>query len=316
MIKERTLLILGAGASCPYGYPSGAKLRKELYDHLKLTSSLNAHMDTNREAIKQFCTAFKYSELRSIDSFLAKRGQDEIILPNGNNAYPLSTYSDIGKLGIASLLFEVEKKNAELKEPDEDHWFQYLWHHLADDVTRDEFKACAQNLKIITFNYDRLLEQYLYMALINTYGLSKIQAFDYLAAINIVHVYGALQPLEQRGYGVKPSPLLDTANCIKVIPEVRNDTSPEFEKAKDLIVWANKIAFLGFSFDPLNVKRLGFPELTNYSKDFYLTQYGMTLAEAKLATHLLRIHERPEIIDEKFTQLKTLAYLREVGLFH
>ena len=30
MIMEKTVFILGAGASCPYGYPDGKKLRTEI----------------------------------------------------------------------------------------------------------------------------------------------------------------------------------------------------------------------------------------------------------------------------------------------
>ena len=30
MIKEETVFILGAGASCPYGYPDGKELREQI----------------------------------------------------------------------------------------------------------------------------------------------------------------------------------------------------------------------------------------------------------------------------------------------
>jgi len=33
MIKEKTVLILGAGASKPYGFPTGEELRREIIDN-------------------------------------------------------------------------------------------------------------------------------------------------------------------------------------------------------------------------------------------------------------------------------------------
>ena len=35
MIEEDTVFILGAGASCPYGFPDGKKLRSEIFDRFE-----------------------------------------------------------------------------------------------------------------------------------------------------------------------------------------------------------------------------------------------------------------------------------------
>jgi hypothetical protein len=77
MIKTKTLFILGAGASNPFGYPTGAKLRDLIIEQKERRSILNVLNVYGDDDIKpferhqeSFIDEFRKSSVYSIDSFL------------------------------------------------------------------------------------------------------------------------------------------------------------------------------------------------------------------------------------------------------
>lgn len=323
MINVKTLLIVGAGASVPYGYPTGKELRDELCDPNKLR---NLSHKTHEAGIAEFCRVFRAAQKSSIDTFLAQRGDDYI----GKSSL---TFGAFGKLAIARRLIECENLKS-LLWPDEDHWLEYLWNLMsADDLPKSEF--ANNQLKIISFNYDRVIEHYLQTVLENHYGVGYAEAAELRKSIDIVHVYGNLQDLDKRPYGVSPVDLAEVAECIKVIPEAREANDESFEKAKEMIGWANKICFIGFGFDLTNVRRLGITgsplhKLFGQNVDgkrygvsqFGFTQYGMTKGDIEKARSLLNggLTITPGIIGrdvntKNIEKLKTLGYLRRIDFF-
>ncbi|MGZ8190681.1 MAG: hypothetical protein ACXWTS_05565 [Methylococcaceae bacterium] len=317
MIESKTLLIVGAGASVPYGYPAGIQLRNELCASQNLKGLPPHKVDS--KGIEFFCQHFKESQLYSIDAFLAKRGANSIgKQPSGAGSY-FGTYEEYGKLAIAYKLIERENMST-LFEPtrdvdgNADHWLQYLWNHMSSDVAKTEFQN--NQLKIVSFNYDRVLEQYLQTAIERTYGVNETEAGALRKFIEIVHVYGNLQDLEKRAYGKTPDDFSEVANCIRVIPEARKADDEQFEKAKEMIAWAENICFIGFGFDKTNVERLGFrPDHDyGYSKKIYSTLYGITPPEGYAAQKLLGSNFRVAP-SGALSRHKSLEYLRHTGFF-
>jgi hypothetical protein len=310
MIKPKTLLIVGAGASVPYGYPTGKTLRDELCTYSKLTDLHTKDM-VHEYGVKFFCQHFYASQSYSIDAFLAKRGKDEIGNYSGSwSSQTYGTYENCGKLAIAHRLTQREISENLIVSPD-DHWLQYLW-NMMNDVPKNEFKK--NNLKIISFNYDRVIEHYFQNVIEHDYGVSHNEAAELRNSIEIVHVYGTLQSLDERPYGVEPKNLYKVANCIKVIPEAREIDDTEFKKAAEMIQWAERICFIGFSFDPINVRRLGFPNHELSTKSIYFTRYGLTSKETLAASKSLG--SSFDFLDYPgLNTYKTLQYIREEGVF-
>ena len=313
MIKRKTMLIIGAGASAPYGYPVGASLKQQLQDPSNL---IDLETKFHKDEINKFCQMFKLAGRYSIDSFLSHQ----------------MNYAEIGKSAIANQLIKHETLE-NLTKPIEDHWLEYVWNQMtANDLPKTEFTD--NQLKIISFNYDRVVEQYLQTVIKNYYGVDIEEAINLQKTIEIVHVYGMLQDLDKRPYGNKPSDLSEVANCIKVIPEDRKTEDKEFEKAKEMIDWAEKICFIGFGFDKTNLHRLGFPNHLPMSKmwgnridgtKYGFTQYGMTKHEIDAARKLLNggrilpanaIRRTIDIDNaQKISKLKTLDYFKYTGFF-
>lgn len=313
MIETKTLLIIGAGASVPYGYPTGSQLKDMLCD-VNNSQSLKEYMlnilnmGGRKEVIEVFCQQFRASPDNSIDVFLGKRkGQYISKLINGVTVKCKLTYEDFGKLAIANQLIKCEKIDS--LNPNDDNWLQYLWNHMNNDVI-DDFKS--NKLKIVTFNYDRVIEQYFQTAIESSYGVETEVATNLReSTIDIVHVYGSLQSLDERAYGAKSDNIGEVANSVRVISEAREEKDTEFKKAHAMIAWADKICFIGFGFDSTNLRRLGFPNHDCSDKTIYSTQFERTAYEISDAEKLLG----KDFIDKHTSNkhLKTLACVRESG---
>jgi len=289
MITKPTLFILGAGASIPYGFPSGATLRNRICEAAShkasgLAYSMFRHLGFEMEEVHEFATAFRDSRLASIDSFLSRRRE----------------YSDIGKLVIAALLIPSEQE-AEFNLNVDDDWYFYLWNAIISNVS-DISELSFNQLRIFTFNYDRSIERYLHTAIINTFNVSNEEALEALSHFNIHHVYGSLglygyiDDFENsvRAYSGEHSKeaIQVAASKIRVIPEARSDDAI-FIKAKEAFNWAEHVCFLGFGFDSLNIERLGFNsvnssesgELWNryLNKNVVTSAYGRTRSQMDFA---------------------------------
>lgn len=288
MITKPTLLVLGAGASMPYGFPSGSGLRKQICDastghtnHLVELLVMNCRVSSND--VVDFAKCFMQSRIASIDSFLSRRPE----------------YSEMGKAAIAALLIPKEIETQFDSEISDD-WYFALWNALVSDVSELE-QLAANKIRIITFNYDRSLERYLHTAIKNTFpNVSEEDALKSLSYFNIQHVYGSLGKYglennqDTRAYTAKLNSLsLNVATKgLKVIPEARDDDSI-FNEAKEAFKWAENVCFLGFGYDSLNVKRLGFKEIVDSRNEssvpskIVASTFGLTDAEVEIARYAL-----------------------------
>jgi len=268
MITKRTVLVLGAGASVPFGFPSGGQLLEEICDKLSSENSeefkfLLLYAPKPRDIIT-FRDALSRSGQPSVDAFLENRTE----------------FIDVGKGAIAMALLPYERTEALFEGKRPENWYQYLFNLLSTS-----FQKFDQNkLSIITFNYDRSLEHYLFTALKNTYKLTDQKCAETLSLIPIIHVYGKLGPLpweriEREFFNSQTNAVPFDSTCdpnlishenyewykniwfnlakdnIKIIHEGIEDDK-EFNKAHQLLKSAERICFLGFGYHEINLERL------------------------------------------------------------
>jgi hypothetical protein len=282
----------------PYGFPSGAGLRR-LLCNAEYMLELTRYGDYSEREIRRFCDVFLKSGMASIDAFLARRGEHEVFSDG-------RTFSEIGKAGIAFSLIRCENSHKLFDFDINDHWYQYLWQFIGDSL--DDIGK--NQLSIITFNYDRSLEMYLLLAIQHAFGVSEDEAAYHLKKIPITHVYGQIGDLmclsgsedNSRSYAPDTSSrnVATGAAGIKVIAEHRED-GPEFAKAHAAIAEAERICFLGFGFDTTNVRRLDIEQLlkTRFEKSWfaspltYASTLGMLHAERQSVIRLLSPAWRP-----------------------
>jgi hypothetical protein len=258
MIDIPTVLVLGAGASAPLGFPTGQGLKKQICSRDFRQGSTVQVLNTlgfESDSIGSFTHALNQSGRPSVDAFLEYRND----------------FLDIGKAAIAVVLLPLEKTGT-LFKPENSNWYELLFGVLCDGTP---FEKVDQNkLSVITFNYDRSLEQYLFTALKNSYNKSDKECAGKLSRFPIVHVHGSLGALPWQTGSLIPV-VYDSegetacvgraASNIKIIPEATIDT-PEFHQAHKLISEAERLMFLGFGYHPKNMERL-VPQSVKVPKD-------------------------------------------------
>lgn len=315
MITSPVVLVLGAGASAPYGLPVGSGLRDRILNmsHASLSElPVLDHNGRRPEAVHHFTHEFRRSRYYSIDAFLGRRPE----------------YADLGKAAIAATLLpmeDVEKAvgDAGIPEDRKDDWMQYLLHTM--DAPWEEFGG--NRVSFITFNYDRSLELCLEVALQHRYGKSADEARAMRQCFPIVHVYGSLGSLDPTAsdfvpYGVGNDArhyIAKAARGIQVIPEGRED-SPELMRARELLEQADRLAFLGFGFDPVNVRRLGGemiraggrPDGQNgwIQKRFAATAIGMSPQERTMAAKSISMENAHTVAIYGMQHMRSLELLR------
>lgn len=291
MILAKTVFILGAGASAPYGFPLGQGLRELICD---LDGSQHAAAEILRRAgftdteVAAFAQEFATSGLRSIDAFLANR----------------TDWEKVGKAALAAFLLRSERLEA-LNSVDgvrgRSDWYGELWNSMVADVQRPEQLIQKNAIKFITFNYDRSLEAFLHGAVRATFKLDDSEAFAVWSQFPIHHVYGSLGDYEPGvGHGVYGLPkgngntetaaIEQACASIKVVPAVRH--AEDDAVARAMLTWADRVLILGFGFDPINCHRLGIGEVVtersgtragSAKPTIFATVMGLTGAEESSA---------------------------------
>ena len=282
MITDDTLFILGAGASLPYGYPTGKDLRriicKEFPQDYSTLLNRKASPDPDYfgdEVIyiaQNFADYFFKSSTPSIDLFLAR---------NHN-------FSDIGRTAIALSIWKSERNSCFREDVDQSQdWYSYLYHRITETLTEpDNHKLIEQNkISFITFNYDRSLEFFLYESILNSFtSITRTQPpkADFLP-FSFQHVYGQLAPLPWQGsssldYAAKLNGF-ELNQIYENIRVIYDRTDDNLTKIKEQISKANRVFFLGFGFAKENLEALGIPDLLTGEQKIFGTAYGMTEKE-------------------------------------
>lgn len=285
MIDTPTLFILGAGASVPYGYPTGLDLRAEIvkYYAKHLQDALEDESDyTNVDRVRyqrdaeEFMGVFRDSSIYSIDKFLSLN----------------PSLAQKGKLSITLNMLEHEKKSQfrELIEKEEyrwQDWYMLLFNRMISTFKNsDDFENFKNNkIAFITFNYDRSLEFFLYDSFTNAFTDQRNKIDEHhkdegnlsgLFPFPIVHVYGQVGTsgwaANGRTYRLPYNffDILGLSEGIRVIGERTNGIE---DRIDDLFRKYERIFFLGFSYADENLEALGIPD--NLTKEHLI--FGTTL---------------------------------------
>lgn len=279
MIKERTVFILGAGASAPYGYPVGKDLRKEIISQYlgdcqrylernKPNNRLRAHGVADA---KHFAEMFDKSGTESIDLFLA-------INPE---------FMQDGKRAIIFRILIAERRSRfreAMEDPNQD-WYSYLLKKLTEGLTKkDAYKHfCENNVAFITFNYDRSLEHFLYEALVNRFNeIDRGEIRKQIGELPIIHIFGQVAGLDWQDmpskieYG-RDVGLIDVEKLIDNLQIVYEEgqEGKDVVEARMLIADAERIFFLGIGYAEENLKVLKVPEGISLNTKMYGTVLGL-----------------------------------------
>ncbi len=289
------MYILGAGASCEIGLPSGEKLKKDISPHLriKLDESQNQHIEGDRH----------------IASFIIKRIKDnakdsDSLVTDANqiaNALPLSDSIDnyinchrdsnnikmLGKAAIIDRISQSEERSklfnigkSQLNDRLENTWYLEFFKTVSVNRRFQEFKrALINEVEFVVFNYDRCLEKFLFVGIQVHYGVSKHEALDVIKKLSIHRPYGSLGEFGgDEDYG-----FIDISESPQKIDGIRTFTEEKDvdvrEDITDALSECTKLVFLGFAFHDTNMKFFKSCYGAHDKINIYATTLGISSAD-------------------------------------
>lgn len=284
-MEKRTVLILGAGASKPYGFPSGPGLVDKIVNEFpglseKLGKSRRQQILVDHA--KGFVQVLKKSRRLSIDTFLEYH----------------ENYRDTGKVAIAGILLpiETEKNLYDNVEKGQD-WYRHICNWLMD-CPLSNFPR--HPISIITYNYDRSLEHCLHEALENSYDISSQVAATHMKKIPIIHIHGQLGFLPwQEGIGCRIGytgntddtylgHIVNASKSIRIIFENTEDTDSAIAAAREELKKAKAVIFMGFGYDEVNLKRLNLARTIHGNVPIVGTSLGLEEPQKTAKEKLLK----------------------------
>jgi hypothetical protein len=299
MINDKVTLVLGAGASAPYGFPLGTSLMLSVISKLnnqsthfdQKISTVLSDMGFDYQAQRMFINELRGAHQPSIDAFLQERGQEFLGIGKAAIAAALIPYEDLD--GLLSLENELSATVQNQR------WYGYLLNLMG---TYRDFGD--NHLSIITFNYDRSLEYFLFNAIKHRFNLNDEKALRLLQTIPIVHVYGQLgkfdfhDPTNGRPYSTELS--VDTVKrCIHEIHlmyDIRDegDFVRSNQESFKLIQSAHRLIFFGFGYHEKNLERLKLREFFT-GEDIIAGFYGRKAGETDRDLALIEQYSPPGI---------------------
>jgi hypothetical protein len=261
------VLVLGAGASTPYGFPTGNLLRTRILEDFSYETNVSGEIvpqiltsvrqpeifPFTPEQCARFRDEFRLAQTYSIDAFIERRAEE---------------FQEIGKFAIAHRLRRCESEAALF---DTGNWYQAFWNRVLPNgfTTPHEFT-------VITFNYDRSLRHYLKRAAEAALGPAYEDGVE--ERVRIIPLHGGFWNAPGNApYGSdeeRHTPAF--AASIRLPHEFQEDDSisKEFNDARAYLNYAKRIFILGFGFDETNTRRL-FEDLDLSKAEIYATGVGL-----------------------------------------
>jgi hypothetical protein len=270
MITEKTVFVLGAGASFPYRYPIGEALK---------TNICNGQLFKKIALIKNHIPPEDKHDIKT-ETFVALANKLVDRLKQSPDSIDLFLYSNpelsnIGKMAILLNIFHAERESISITEcVDGGDWYSRIFYEMRRGFT--DPTNCIEfgdnNVVFITFNYDRSLEHFFYNGLINSFEKnSQKEILETLNKIPIHHVYGKIAPFVWEDIGDINTIAIDHLKSVtwerfhksinfKTLFGLKDNIKTIYERQQmnydvvhDYLKDAKRVFFLGFGFADENM---------------------------------------------------------------
>ena len=338
MPNNKTLFVVGAGASSEAQLPTGYELKEQIADKLDIKYA-NGYTQTSGDQVID----------AAIRKHLRDAGEEVDINPylhacwRVRDAMPqaisidnfIDTHSDdkkielCGKLAIVSSILEAERNSllyvSDLNRYNKinfdnifNTWYSSLMMLLTENCSKERLAERLRSVVFVVFNYDRCVEHFLHGSLMNYYGISSDEAGELVSEIEIYHPYGVVGELPWKGgtsvrFGATPGSvkLLALAGEIKTFTEGTDTGSSEVLAIRRSIGEAGKVIFLGFAYHKQNIALMS-PEFSSLARPkCFGTAYGVSDSDTDLISRELKLF----LMRESMSNITVNNKLSCTGLF-
>lgn len=213
---------------------------------------------------------------------------------------------EIGKFALSFHLIGYEdailKDNCYESKP---NWLKIF----VEKYIKEIYNNKELNFKIITFNYDRTIEHFIYQHLTEELLITEIEAVSFInCRLEVIHIYGKIGNLEWQDktsfikFGEKNDNSIFVDYAIKNVQLIGTRIEPEVQNRIDEILSnASKVIFLGYGFDSENNRLLN---IDSESKIIY-TKYGLSVNDENDFIERYNSNNKEGFNEKCFELLKT-----------
>lgn len=289
MFNPRTVFIIGAGASCELGLPSGDGLMAEILRALDTSNERHGFKNNRiqRALMSRVERDHGWNWTGPMQKYQALAHKITQALPHARS---IDTYLDsqkedgdtvlLGKLAIAECILRAEKGSYLATGTDPsgkklgDSWYRPLGRILTAGHQASDLSQLFANVSFVVFNYDRCLELYLLKMVMEYFNVDEASALGALSTATVIHVYGQVGTI-WRGRGAQnfvpfgggrddDIDLAEVASGIRTYTESIDSVS--IERIRLLVKEAQTLVFMGFGFIAQNMTLLGPPVGSNATR--------------------------------------------------
>jgi hypothetical protein len=274
--------VIGAGVSAEFGMPVGGVLKGRVaaaltsgFNEIRLTLVADNWPEDKIDRHADFgaTLARVIGNFASIDEALHfHSGNKEII--------------DIGKIAIANEIVKAERNsnlygamagNESLKASCRETWARHFLELALSTTKLTDIKRLFANLTVIDFNYDRILEQHIYLTLQREIDVPQEVAGECLSSLRVLRPYGSIGPLDwQNASGIALGG--EIIKLVSISSRIRTYTeevqSEDIANIKAAIEAAHTIVVLGFGYHKQNVEILSHTG-ANKPRRIFMTTYAI-----------------------------------------
>jgi hypothetical protein len=282
MIRNPTVFVIGAGAGADIEMCVGETLMhkiaadvnirfeggtKQVSGDYWITETLRSLARNQSKDGNEF-----YGAGRNIATGVGYAGSIDNYIHNHRKNEAIKT---VGKIAIVKNIIAYEKQSSVFidsnKHPPRfrnvagvvESWLHSFIRLIGDGlVVGENLDNIFANIAVVTFNYDRCLEHFLWKALQERFGIGTENAKDLVDRLEVLHAYGRVAPLDWQEKGGlhfggdphnnKPDLAALSANIRTYNEEVEDKVL--IDKIHDRMLWAERVVFLGFHFHQQNVE--------------------------------------------------------------
>jgi hypothetical protein len=296
MLHRATTFVIGAGASAGFGFPVGVKLAENIAEGLDLNFEWGnrqikgsatvydgikrALPELGNQGAFDLCHRIRKGLVHydSIDDYVEAAASEEVAI-----AAKIAIFENIAKAERTSSLAKLgSHENAEQIASLRASWPAQLLRLALRGVRHSDISGLFGSISVVSFNYDRALEHYLYWALMDLAFPEEV-IVRAIKSLAVYHPYGTLGALPWQGkpsvpFGGAHADLAVAYSSIRTYSEQLEDKS-ELRKIETAVRDSETVVFLGFGFHKQNVDLLSAP--IRERKEVFATACGVSNSQRR-----------------------------------
>jgi hypothetical protein len=298
MFSQKTVFVVGAGASAEVGLPIGRSLATAISRLFTYRTEFGRLVEGDADFLAAMRTQFPNSNtfdahmragrqiasgiglVNSIDNYIDTHRNDPAIAVSGKAAI---AYAILRAEASSSLFVDTSRDNNRQINFSriENSWFIEFANMLSEGVPVDNIDKLFNNVSFICFNYDRCIQHFLANWIAAVYVIDLGTAHQLVSRLRILRPYGVVAPIygdEQSVVAFGSSPTKHNIgrlrDGIRTYTEQINDPGL-LSEIKGELASAEIVVFLGFAFHPQNMKLLA-PTTSMLAKRIVASAYGIS----------------------------------------